>query len=178
MCHSREANFALTLNEAQLNHGEQLGEWERRGILKMNTAASERGRRKAGGGDRGSRPQPSPLPRLVPASAKDADLEARARSYLAVNCAHCHTQNGGGNSAMSFGWAVPRERMQTINEIPQHGDFGLPDARIVAPGAPGRSVLVPRVAMRGPGQMPPVGTRASDAEGLQLLVEWIQSLRD
>lgn len=195
MCHSREANFALTLNVAQLNHGPQLREWEQRGILKMDTAAFERGRRMAGGGGGDRRPRqqtgerqpppsaplprdPTALPRLVPARANDADLEARARSYLAVNCAHCHTQNGGGNSAMSFGWAVPRERMQTINEIPQHGDFGLADARIVAPGAPGRSVLVPRVAMRGPGQMPPVGSRASDAEGLQLLVEWIQSLRD
>lgn len=32
--------------------------------------------------------------------------------------------------------------------------------------------------MRGRGQMPPVGTSTADPEGLQLLAEWIQSLRN
>ena len=65
----------------------------------------------------------------------------------------------------------------TINEPPQHGDFGLKDARVVAPGDTGRSVILPRVAMRGPGQMPPVGSRMPDSDGVRLLAEWIASLR-
>jgi len=105
-----------------------------------------------------------------------ASLDLRARSYLAVNCSVCHAPSGGGNSAMNFEWGVPRERMQAIDEVPQHGDFGIQNARVIAPGAAGRSVVVPRMGIRGPGQMPPVASRAGDAEGLRVVVEWIQSL--
>ena len=119
---------------------------------------------------------PERLGRFVPPNDAQASLETRARSYLAVNCAHCHTQNGGGNSAMNFDWLIPLERMRAVGERPQHGDFGIVDARVIAPGASGRSVIMPRIAMRGPGQMPPVGSRVPDAEGLRLLADWIASL--
>ena len=190
MCHSRQANFALTLHEAQLNRGDQLAAWERVGMIRAAAAGPERGRRGPDGGGRGQRPGGAPeafgrggrgserLLRFVTADDPQAPLEARARSYLAVNCSHCHTPDGGGNSPMNFDWQVPVERMRAIGERPQHGDFGLNDARIIAPGDAGRSVMLPRVALRGPGQMPPVGTRIPDAEGMRLLVEWIQSRRE
>ena len=95
-----------------------------------------------------------------------------------MNCAHCHTINGGGNSAINFDWLAPAERTRANHAPPQHGDFGLTDARVIAPGSAGRSVIIPRVAMRGPGQMPPVGSRVPDAEGVRLLGEWIASLRE
>jgi glucose/arabinose dehydrogenase/mono/diheme cytochrome c family protein len=192
MCHSREAGFALTLHEGQLNHGNQLAVWEAMGLLQVDLPAVERGRRGAGEGGRNVRPQPgqrrfqrttllprSPeeLMRYAPAAATDASLEVRARSYLAVNCAHCHVLNGGGNSAMDFQWQVPVERMRAVGEVPQHGDFEVAGARIIAAGDAGRSVLLARVASRGAGQMPPVGTRVPDGEGVRLLAEWIQSLR-
>jgi hypothetical protein len=192
MCHSREANFALTLQESQLNRGDQLARWERMGLLRVDPAAFARGRRGNDGGAAAGRQQPdqrtaavsSLLPRnleklgrFAPASDAAATLESRARSYLAVNCAHCHTTNGGGNSSIEFDWLVSLDRMRAIGESPQHGDFELPDARVIAPGAANRSVIIPRVAMRGPGQMPPVGSRVPDAEGVQLLMAWIESLR-
>ena len=77
---------------------------------------------------------------------------------------------------MDFQWQVPAGRMRALGEVPQHGDFDVPGARIIAPGDAGRSVLLARVASRGAGQMPPVGTRMPDGEGIRLLVEWIQSL--
>jgi mono/diheme cytochrome c family protein len=194
MCHSREANFALSLHESQLNHGEQLARWEGMGLLRTDPSAFGRGRRpNSESSDRSGRQQPdqrtAPHSSLLPrnpgnlgrfATGTDAraSLEARSRSYLAVNCAHCHTLNGGGNSAMNFDWLLPLDRMRTIGEPPQHGDFGLRDARIIAPGAPDRSVILPRVAMRGPGQMPPVGSRVPDSAGVRLLAEWIASLRE
>ena len=153
MCHSREANFALTLHEAQLNHGEQLAQWERLGLLKTDPATFQRrGRR----GDRATTEQrtavvssllprnPENLRRFAAANEASAPLEWRARSYLGVNCAHCHTQNGGGNSAMDFDWNASIDRMRAINQQPQHGDLGIADARIISPGAPARSVLIPR----------------------------------
>ncbi|MDO8540644.1 MAG: PQQ-dependent sugar dehydrogenase [Opitutaceae bacterium] len=192
MCHSREANFALTLHESQLNTGDQLSRWERLGLLRVDLSAYERGRRWSGSSARFSRPQPnqrgSVTSSLLPRNpdrllrfAKPGDiaapLESRARSYLAANCAHCHTINGGGNSAMNFDWLMPLDRMNALGERPQHGDFGMADARVIAPGAAGQSVIIPRIALRGPGQMPPVGTRTADSAGVRLLVEWIGSMR-
>jgi hypothetical protein len=190
MCHSRQANFALTLHESQLNRDGQLERWERLGLLRAD-AAVMRARRGPGGAGRFGRQLPDqrapPPSSLLPRASRDlgrfaaggdagASLEMRARSYLAVNCAHCHTLDGGGNSAIDFDWLVTTDRMRAIDEPPQHGDFGLDRARVVAAGAPGRSVIIPRVAMRGPGQMPPVGSRMPDAEGVRLLMEWIASL--
>ena len=106
----------------------------------------------------------------------DATLEHRALSYLAVNCSSCHSPSGGGNSAMNFEWRVPRPQMHAIGEPPQHGDFGMPSAKVIAPGQAAYSVLVPRMGTRGPGQMPPVATRRSDTRGLRTVIEWIQSL--
>lgn len=191
MCHTREANFSLSLHEFQLNRGDQLVRWEQRGLLRTDVGGLERARRRGEASPRFSRPQPNQraakpsalLPRnpenlgtFGASSATPASLEVRARNYLAVNCAHCHTLNGGGNSVMNFDWLVSESGMRAIGEPPQHGDFGLPNARVIASGAPGQSVLIPRVAMRGPGQMPPVGSRSSDPDGVRLLAEWIASL--
>ena len=115
-------------------------------------------------------------PRLVDPADASAPLADRARAYLATNCAHCHVPNGGGNATMNLTPWVRAEKQHLLDEAPLHGDFGLRDARLVAPGNPGRSVLPMRVAMRGAGQMPPVGTIAGDPAGVQLIYQWIQSL--
>ena len=188
MCHTREANFALTLHEGQLNRDGQLERWERLGLLRSDPAAFARGRRAPNVGAAQPTQRAAPISTLLPrapgklgrfTSPTDsaAALETRARTYLAVNCAHCHTTNGGGNSPMNFDPLIPLERTRAIDEPPQHGDFELADARVIAPGAPGRSVILPRVAMRGPGQMPPVGSRTPDADGVRLLMEWIAAMK-
>jgi len=66
--------------------------------------------------------------------------------------------------------------MAIMNAIPVHSTFGVSDARIVAPGAPERSMLLYRPALRGTGQMPPVGSLRADPAAAALLVEWIKSL--
>lgn len=192
MCHSRQANFALSLHEAQLNRGDQLVAWESLGLLRTDLAGFERDRRAR---EKLPRPPknlpeqrvaaPSPLLPRAPArllrfaTADDhqASVEHRARSYLGANCSHCHILYGGGNSAMDFDWLLSKEEMHTFDK-PLHGEFGLSDPRVIAPGAPARSVIVPRVSMRGPGQMPPLGTRVADPAAARLLVEWIQSLQE
>ena len=67
--------------------------------------------------------------------------------------------------------------MRAVDERPQHGDFGVSDSRIIAPGDPSHSVIITRMSLRGPGQMPPAGTRVADSDGLRLMAEWIQSIR-
>jgi len=190
-CHSKQANFALTMHESQLNAGDQLVRWEALGFLKSTAAAYER-EAASGPNVRLAKQAPSQrtpvvssllpraperLRRFVRADDVSAPVATRARSYLGANCAHCHTLYGGGNSVMDFDWLLPDDKMHAFDQPPQHGDLGLPGARIILPGDPGRSVLIPRVTLRGPRQMPPVGTLQPDAAGVALLVEWIAGLR-
>ena len=56
MCHSREANFALTLKSGQLNHHDQLATWERLGREAPGRADARRFASSA---------EPSPTPRRL-----------------------------------------------------------------------------------------------------------------
>src|SRR5690606_28247282 len=55
-----------------------------------------------------------PQRRLVDPADESAPLELRARSYLHANCAQCHVEAGGGNSAFSIDIATPPERLGVI----------------------------------------------------------------
>ena len=57
-----------------------------------------------------------------------------------------------------------------------HHTFGLPDARIIARGAPERSTLLHRLQIRGNGQMPQLATNVADRQAIELLRAWIESL--
>ena len=61
-----------------------------------------------------------------------------------------------------------------MNALPQHGNFGIADARILAPGEPGRSVMIMRMASPGQGRMPRVGSTGVDTAGLKLIYDWIE----
>jgi glucose/arabinose dehydrogenase/mono/diheme cytochrome c family protein len=117
------------------------------------------------------------LPRLADPFNAQAPLEERARAYLHANCSHCHVRNGGGNSTMQLASHFTTGAMEVVDATPLHGNLGVPEARLVAPGAPGNSLLVFRPAIRGPGQMPPVGTLAPDPQGVALLAQWILAMR-
>jgi putative heme-binding domain-containing protein len=116
-------------------------------------------------------------PKQVDPHDPSADVEARARSYLQVNCAICHVAAGGGNARMELGLTTPREKMELIEARPQHDTFGIANAMLVAPGEPNRSVLVQRISRRGPGQMPPLVSHRPDRGGMLLMREWIASLK-
>jgi glucose/arabinose dehydrogenase len=171
VCHSRAANFALSLNTRQLNRPaadapavNQIVQWGELALIRTGNSSWTSDKL-------GSAPR---YPRLTDTNAT---LEARARAYLAVNCAHCHVHEGGGNSTMDMAPTTGLKNTRLIDQMPQHGTFNLKDARIIAPGAPTRSVLISRSALRLPGQMPPVGTIRADPEGTKVLVQWISSLK-
>jgi hypothetical protein len=51
-----------------------------------------------------------------------------------------------------------------------------PGSLLVVPGAPERSELLARMARRGPGQMPLIGSQVVDERGVELIRKWILSL--
>lgn len=103
-------------------------------------------------------------------------IEARAKAYLHSNCAMCHVEAGGGNAQMQLDFGSSLEKMKVIGQVPHHDKFGLPDARLIAPGHPERSVLLHRMSIRGRGQMPQLATTVVDKPAIEMLTEWIRQL--
>jgi glucose/arabinose dehydrogenase len=120
---------------------------------------------------------PAEYDRLADPYDASADLGRRARSYLHSNCAQCHVEAGGGNSAFDLHIRTKPDQMKLFDVKPQHDTFDLGDPKIVASGAPERSVLYHRITHRGPGQMPPLATSAVDERAALMLREWISSLK-
>jgi len=177
-CHSQWPQYAIAFNLAQLNrdvasdsgsHVNQLVQLSRTGHLVRHalddSVQPPYDARSAADEDR----LPDPL------DAAAAPIAARARSYLHANCSHCHRFNGGGIVGLDllFQKTVAEAR---ILESPIRGDFGLPEARIVAPGHPERSTLYFRMAKFGRDRMPHVGSERPDEAGLRLIGDWIASL--
>lgn len=107
---------------------------------------------------------------------KTADLSARARSYLHVNCAHCHRRGGGGTAAFDIRYELTLDKANLIGQRPTQGTFGIHAAQVVAPGDPYRSVLYYRMAKLGRGHMPHIGSQVIDRRGLKLIHDWIAQL--
>ena len=120
---------------------------------------------------------PEEYERLVDPYDESNDIHLRARSYLHANCAYCHVKEGGGNAKIDLAFRTSDEKMNVYDVQPLHHHFGLPDAKIVATGAPERATLVTRLSMRGAGQMPQLGTSIPDSKAVSLISDWIQQLK-
>ena len=168
LCHARGANYALGLTTAQLNREDQLTRFVSLGLVRT---------KQPDGTFSASMPKPSAeLPRLVHPHDPTASLPDRVKAYFAANCSHCHRHEGGGNSSMDLSPWMEGAAQHLIASPPQHGDYGLSGAMLIAPGEPGKSVLPVRLTSRGPGQMPPVGTTKLDPQGTALIFQWLASL--
>ena len=116
--------------------------------------------------------------KLVDPYDSTADLDLRARSFLHANCAYCHIEAGGGNAKMNLAfYGGGKEQMRIVDVEPTHHHFDKADAKLVAPGSVDRSVLLHRVGIRGPGQMPQLSTNRIDEKGLEMLKEWVSQMR-
>ncbi|MFM7099884.1 MAG: PQQ-dependent sugar dehydrogenase [Verrucomicrobiota bacterium] len=122
-----------------------------------------------------SAPQPAGFG-LVDPYDESAAVEARARSWLHVNCAPCHRWGAGGAVAAFFNANEPLEKMRVVDVKPTRGDFGIADARVVAPGDPARSVAWYRINTESSGHMPMIGPRRVDERGSAVVAHWIRQL--
>ena len=119
---------------------------------------------------------PRRMPRLANPYDRKASPEARARSYLDVNCAHCHQFGAGGSANIVLSATASLDRTKALGARPMQGGFGIDDARIISPGDPEGSVLYYRMAKLGGGRMPRIGSALVDEAGVELIREWIESL--
>ena len=114
--------------------------------------------------------------RLAEPYDESADVTLRVRSYLHSNCAQCHVSAGGGNAEIQLDIATTPDKAKLMDVAPLHDKFGKPDARLVAPGSPERSILLHRLSIRGRGQMPQLATTIVDQRAVDLVTRWISEL--
>jgi len=121
-------------------------------------------------------PRPRDQHHLVDPYDASQSLDARARSWLHVNCAGCHRFNGGGVVPLHLNFDKPPREWRAVDEKPTRGEFDLVGTRIIAPGDPFRSALFYRISTEGAGHMPHIGSRLADEAGLAVVRDWIRSL--
>lgn len=156
-CHSRAAGFVLGLTTGQMNRANQLKQYEQWGLFSKPLPAKD-------------------LPAYPDPFDTKADINHRVKTYLQVNCAMCHVNDGGGNSPMELGYRTPMAKAGIVAVEPTHETLGIDGAKLINPGAPDRSVLFRRITRRGQYQMPPTSTNRVDTAGAKLIEEWIRQL--
>lgn len=183
-CHNAWSEFALAFNVPQLNgtagrsDGNQLHRLTRDGYVhRFGKDGKPLPPYESPSGPNEPRFVVKDEPTFSYGDSPHAALDLRARRYLHVNCAHCHRFGGGGGQVvLELDAFRPLNDTGVLNVKPKQGDFGLDDARLIAPGAPERSVLYYRMAKFGRGRMPHLGSERPDRLGLELIDEWINSL--
>jgi uncharacterized repeat protein (TIGR03806 family) len=103
-------------------------------------------------------------------------LGERARAYLHTNCAQCHRPVGPTTTNLDLRYTTALADTHACDVAPTLDSLGISDARLIAPGAAARSVLIARMSRRDANGMPPLGSAQVDAEGAALLTSWVNSL--
>lgn len=109
-----------------------------------------------------------------------APVDARARAWLDVNCAHCHRRDGpASNSGLFLTWGETEPTALGIGKRPVAAGRGSGGRTYdIAPGYPGESILLYRIESVEPGvMMPELGRVLPDPAAVALLREWIETLR-
>lgn len=124
--------------------------------------------------------QGAPAPQQAPRDADwhdpSAPLEARARAYLDINCGHCHSPKGPGNTSGLWLNAATQEPLRLGRcKLPIAAGHGTGDHRFgVVPGKPDESILIYRMRSDDPSvMMPELGRSVVHEEGVQLIRDWI-----
>ncbi|MBU2099438.1 MAG: hypothetical protein KKD00_11800 [Gammaproteobacteria bacterium] len=107
------------------------------------------------------------------------NLEQRARTYLAVNCAHCHQRGGSGDTSGLFLDAEETDATRLgLCKPPVAAGRGTGGHRFsIEPGQPHKSILSYRILSDEVGVlMPEIGRSLVHQEGLDLVNAWIQQM--
>ncbi|MDX1385143.1 MAG: hypothetical protein R3190_15935, partial [Thermoanaerobaculia bacterium] len=106
-------------------------------------------------------------------------LDARARAYLEINCAHCHNPEGPARTTgLDLSWSADEPVDLGVYKFPVAAGRGSGDRLFgIVPGAPEESILIYRMLSLDPGvMMPELGRRRVHEEGVALLEEWIAAM--
>ncbi len=157
---ARHLNRDFAYREGREN---QLAHWGRLGVL---TGA----------------PSPNEAPRLAAwDDPKSGTLDARARAWLEINCAHCHNPDGPArNSGLDLLASQRNPTAFGVYKVPVAAGLGSGGRQYdIVPGQPDQSIVAYRIASTHPGvMMPELGKRLVHEEGVALVRQWIAAMAD
>lgn len=122
---------------------------------------------------------PTDIVSHVDYSDETEPLELRVRSYLDINCAHCHSETGHCNyRPIRFSFKESGEDIANLGVcVDAHEVFDPSLTKIVEPGNADRSILAYRInTLEESLRMPLLARRLNHEEGIALVNEWINSL--
>ena len=163
-CHQSGAGFVLGVRSEQLNRTvpgsteNQLERWSRAGFFSNKI------------------PYIAELKRYVTMRDGAVPLEARVRSYLAVNCAHCHQPGSSVRSEVDFRFSTPLISTHTVNAPANLGDMDLDDPLIIKAGDKTSSVLWLRMQSPTTRHMPFIGSNVPDQSAIDEVGHWIDQM--
>ena len=126
----------------------------------------------------GAPDDPSAAPKNASWGDIEASLDARARSYLDINCSHCHSPIGPADtSGLSL---LPGATGAALGKckVPIAAGAGTGNRRWgIHPGKPEQSILVYRLESdEADKMMPEIGRSTVHKEGVALVTDWVKSL--
>jgi uncharacterized repeat protein (TIGR03806 family) len=107
-------------------------------------------------------------------------LDARARAYLDINCAHCHNDKGAANTtALHLNIGAPADLHLGLCKPPVAAGAGTGGHGYgIAPGEPDESIMVYRLSSAETGiMMPELGRGSVHKEGVALIRAWIAAMK-
>lgn len=126
-------------------------------------------------------PAPAGAPRLAAWDDPNESIERRARSWLEINCAHCHNERGAGRTSGLYLFASVPESSPTLGickpPVAAGGGAGT-FAFDIVPGKPDESILMFRMRSTDPAiMMPELGRAVVHEAGVDLVGQWIAGLQ-
>ena len=107
-------------------------------------------------------------------------LDLRVRSYLDINCAHCHQEGGNAEYMQTIRMAFTQTTIPSNMGVCVPGDIQVPGINrgfIVSPNNSNESTILYLLSTNSPNlKMPRIGRTIAHQEGIQLVTEWINSL--
>lgn len=111
--------------------------------------------------------------------AKSGSVEARTRTYLDANCAHCHQAGGSaGYTGFLLTWNEKDTRKLGYCKNPNSAGYSGDLSFDVVPGKPDESILLYRMLSTRPKEMmPEIGRSVVHHEAAALVREWLAELK-
>jgi uncharacterized repeat protein (TIGR03806 family) len=111
---------------------------------------------------------------------KHFSLDQRARAYLDINCAHCHTNGGDAyNTGLFLEYEQTGKAYIGIMKAPVSAGGGAGGLNYdIIPGDVENSILAYRMNSTEPGTaMPELGRSLNHKEGVKLIQDWIRAMK-
>jgi uncharacterized repeat protein (TIGR03806 family) len=120
------------------------------------------------------------IPKTVRYDNIHENLDARARAYLDINCAHCHNRQGPAQtSGLFLDWQTTDSTARGFYKTPVAAGRGSGNLKYsIVPSKPSESILLYRMESLDPGvMMPEMSRKLRHTEGVKLIREWIASMK-